>query len=198
VRAAHGDALELYTENTLKAAPPNAIILGTGDYRLFSFMYADAVGLRPDVVYVDPHLVPYDWYRARASRKLGAPVPAATRSGTDTLDLLARALALGRPVLVTDLFDAQIVHSFPTFPVGTMIRVLPRGTPQPPPDRVEQENLEAFAQYSRWDPAATDEWAKAVLPTYARPWIALARMFERRGEPDRGNVDRARAETWSR
>ncbi len=75
VHAEHTNALELYTENTEKSAPPRAVILGTGDYRLFSFIYADAIRLRPDVTYIDPHLLGYDWYRARASHEFGAPIP---------------------------------------------------------------------------------------------------------------------------
>ena len=34
VRAGHMNALELYTVNTKKSAPPRAVILGTGDYGL--------------------------------------------------------------------------------------------------------------------------------------------------------------------
>jgi hypothetical protein len=50
VRAGHTDALELYTENTETSAPMRAVILGTGDYRLFSFLYTGAIHLRPDVI----------------------------------------------------------------------------------------------------------------------------------------------------
>ncbi|MGH7437408.1 MAG: hypothetical protein ACRENE_17150, partial [Polyangiaceae bacterium] len=72
VRAAHTDVLERYAENTETTAPPHSVLLGTGDFRLFSFLYADAVGLRSDVTYIDPHLLGYDWYRNQASQRLGS------------------------------------------------------------------------------------------------------------------------------
>ncbi len=197
VRAGHTNALELYTVNTKKSAPPRAVILGTGDYRLFSFLYADAVNLRRDVTYIDPHLLSYDWYGRQAGRELGAPISVAEQSSDDAIALVEEAFSLGRPVFLTDIFDAQIVKSFPSYPFGTLIRVLPRGVSPPVPESVEQENLGVFAAFQRWAPVAReDEWAKAVLPTYQRPWIALARMFERRGDEARARVNRERSEEW--
>jgi hypothetical protein len=65
--------------------------------------------------------------------------------------------------------------------------------------RQTQENLDVFAGFQRWSAIAReDEWARAVLPTYQRPWIALARMFEREGNDARARVNRERAERWGR
>ncbi len=193
VQTEHSNVLELYTENTERSAPPRAVILGTGDYRLFSFIYADATKRRPDVTYVDPHLLGYDWYRGRASRELGAPI-----SSLDPTALADQALALGRPVLVTDVFDPQIVKVFRSYPLGTLIRLLPRDAPLPTPESVEDENVAIFARFERFAmPPETDEWARAVLPTYERPWIALARMFERRGNLARARANQERAKEWT-
>ncbi len=195
VRASHGDALELYARNTKSSAPPDAVILGTGDYRLFSFLYTDAIDLRPDVTYVDPHLLGYGWYRRRAGRQLGAPIS----SSGDVLALVDQAFALGRPVLLADIFDARVAGAFPSYPFGTMIRLLPRGTRPPAPESVEQENLGIFAAFQRWEPGSSDdEWARSVLPLYQRPWIALARMFERQGLDGAARANRARVEQWGR
>ncbi len=197
VRAEHTDALELYTANTEKSAPPNAVILGTGDYRLFSFIYADAMKLRPDVTYIDPNLLNYDWYRERAGRLLGAPIPEPVRRSVNTIALVDQAFALGRPVVITDIFVPQIVRVFPSYPLGTVIRLLPRDATLPPPDAVESENLAVFAGFERGAPVAeNDAWASAVLPTYQRPWIALSRMFERRRDEARAKVNTERAEEW--
>jgi hypothetical protein len=197
VRAAHTDALEVYTENTKAAAPPRAVILGTGDYRLFSFLYTDALRLRPDVTYIDPHLLGFDWYRRRASRDLGTSITVPAREAERDVALVDQAFSLGRPVLLTDGFDAELLKVFPSYPFGTLIRLLPRGTARPAPESVERENIDVFAAFKRWDPTARDdEWATAVLPTYRRPWIALARMFDRLGDPRRASLNRQRSEEW--
>jgi hypothetical protein len=98
---------------------------------------------------------------------------------------------------LTDIFDPQVLKAFPSYPFGTLIRLMPRGESPPAPESVEQENLRVFAGFRRWAPVAReDEWAKAVLPTYGRPWIALARMFERLGDERRARANRERAEEW--
>ncbi len=197
VRSEHTNVLEFYLENTEKSAPPRAVLLGTGDYRLFSFLYADATKLRPDVAYIDAHLVGYDWYRARASRALGAPISAPRDPPTDAIALVDQAFSLGRPVLLTDIFEPQLVKVFRSYPVGTLIRLLPRDAALPAPESVERENLDVFAGFERpKTEGEADEWANAVLPSYQRPWIALARMFERRGDPARARVNAGRAEEW--
>jgi len=197
VRAGHSDALEVYTKNTETSAPPQAVILGTGDYRLFSFAYAASAGWRPDVTYVDPHLLAYDWYRRSASRDLGAPIPPSPEPSTETIRVVERAFALGRPVVLTDGFDRGVLTAFRSYPLGTLIRLLPPGVTPPPPESVEHENIEMFAKFQRWSPLVRDdEWATAVLPTYQRPWVALARMFDRRGDDGRARVNRERSKEW--
>jgi hypothetical protein len=197
VHAAHTDALERYTENTETTAPPHSVILGTGDYRLFSFLYEDAIGLRPDVTYIDPHLLGYEWYRRRASDNLGARIAVPTQQSIDEVALVDAALSLGRPVLLTDAFDAELSKVFPSYPIGTLIRLLPRGTPLPGPDEVERENLAVFASFHPWDRTVRDdEWAMAVLPTYQRPWIALSRLFGRMGNDVRAKPNRERGMEW--
>ena len=197
VRAAHTDLLERYTENTETSAPQHSVVLGTGDYRLFSFLYTDAVGLRSDVTYIDPHLLAYDWYRNQASERLGSAIGKPGQPLNDEVALVEAAFSLGRPVLLTDAFDAGSTKAFPSYPVGTLIRLLPRGTSLPAPDDVEQENLAVFALFRPWDRTVRDdEWATAVLPTYQRPWIALSRVFERRGDETRAKVSRQRIADW--
>lgn len=54
-----------------------------------------------------------------------------------------------------------------------------------------------FASFRPWDRTVRDDaWATAVLPTYQRPWIALSRVFERRGDEARAMVSRQRIEDW--
>jgi hypothetical protein len=196
VRAAHADVLELYTENTERSAPRGAVIFGTGDYRLFSFLYMASTHARPDVTYIDPHLLGYDWYRRRASTELGAPISASVgEPSRDAIALVEAALSLGRPVLLTDVFEPSLVSAFPSYPIGTLVRLLPRGAPTPTPEKVEQENVTVFADFRRWR-SAGDEWADAVLPAYGRPWVALARVFERRGEPARARANWERGKEW--
>jgi hypothetical protein len=63
----------------------------------------------------------------------------------DTIALLDEALGLGRPVFVTDVFEPQIVKVFPSYPLGTLLRLLPRGASLPSPESVESEDVVAFA-----------------------------------------------------
>ncbi|MGH7437004.1 MAG: hypothetical protein ACRENE_15125, partial [Polyangiaceae bacterium] len=155
------------------------------------------VGLRSDVTYIDPHLLGYDWYRNQASQRLGSPIAKPAQALSGEVALVDEAFSLGRPVLLTDTFDPELTKIFPSYPLGTLIRVLPRGASLPGPETVEQENVAVFATFRSWDRTVRDdEWAAAVLPTYQRPWIALTRVFERSGDEARARASRQRADDW--
>ncbi len=181
----HSPAVERYLRNTLGTAPIDAVVLGTGDHRLFGFAYLQAVQMvRTDVTYLDPNMLRYDWYRERAERRLGFDLPDPVHGSLNTAKLAAAVLYAGRPLCLTDLFTPRIVRTFPSYPYGTLIRVLPAGQPVPPPAEVEAQNRRLFESYDLRYPVPRDHhtWAWQVHTEYARPWLALAEMFRRLGD----------------
>lgn len=197
VEAQHRGTVERYLKDTLRTAPKNAVILGTGDHRFYGFLYAQrALGLRPDVNYVDPKMLLHPWYRQRASRELGLPIVPPEHRNVDTAQLAAQVLAAKRPLLLADVFSPAIVQRFATYPIGTLIRVLPPGDAPPEPARLEQMNLDLAQQFDRkHGPAARDDgWARELQSTYGRPWFALGEAFGAARQPERAKANRRRAE----
>ena len=196
VRARHRPTVELYVRNALLAAPAGAILVGSGDQRLGGFLYARyALGLRPDVVFVNPRMLFEPWYLERVERSVGVPLPRPHDRQLDVVATLGALLRTGRPVLVADLFSPSAITRFPSYPVGPLIRIVPDPSDVPPPERVLDENEALAARFER-EPlplAGPDPWGDALLPDYARPWTSLADVYARAGDPDRAAALRQRA-----
>jgi hypothetical protein len=184
VRAHHAPDVERYVLDTLAAAPPDAILLGAGDHRFGGFLYAQrALGLRPDVVYLDVYLVSAPWYRARVGAQLGLELVAPRAGNLSTPELAAQLLATGRPTLLTHRFSDAIPRAFPTYPIGTLERVVATPAEVPDPSTLERMNQAAFAQmHPSVTPAPEGTWGGDLQHGYARPWLALATAFRARGE----------------
>ncbi len=174
----HSPAVERYLENTLESSPSRAVILGTGDHRLFGLAYLQgAAGLRPDVTYVDPIMLHYPWYRSLVSGRLGMPLPAPQGGSVSTAELAKLVLDSGRPLLLANVFTQRIVTSFPSYPQGTLIRILPRGHRPPSPSEVRALNTELLGRFRLDYPEPRDphSWAWHVHQEYLRPWRVLGR-----------------------
>jgi hypothetical protein len=174
----HSPAVQRYLENTLESSLPRAIILGTGDHRLFGFSYLQGVlRMRPDVTYIDPRMLHYAWYRERQSRLLGVALAAPQAQSLSTVELAQQLLQTGRPVFLSNAFTPRIVATFPTYPHGLLIRVLPPGTLPPPPDPVLVLNLDLVNRFRLDYPDPTDphSWAYSVQQEYAKTWDTLRR-----------------------
>lgn len=201
VRGRHRPTVELYVENALLAAPADAVILGSGDQRLGGFLYARyALGARPDVVFVNPRMLFEPWYAERIERAVGVPLPRPRDRELDMVAYFAALLATGRPVMVCDLFSTTGTARFPSYPIGPLVRLLPRLEDVPGPERVLRDN-EALAgrfEHEPWPPPGPDPWGDALLQDYARPWLALADQYERAGHPEQAAALRVRAERTSR
>jgi hypothetical protein len=196
VREHHRPTIELYARNTLDSAPKDAVILGTGDHRLYGFLYAQhALGIRPDVVYLDPNMWRYRWYRRHLGPALRHAIYEPDGPSVSTVALAESVLATGRPLLMANLFTTAITQELPSYPFGTLIRVLPRGTAPPSPDEVERTNLQLDAGFRRElsPPKRPGTWASDVHEAYARPWFALAKAFAVQGLSERSEASRARA-----
>lgn len=184
VREHHRPDVEYYIVNSLWTAEDGAVIFGTGDHRLYGFTYAREVErIRPDVVYVDPMMLHYPWYEARVEAQLGFELRGIEEGRVDTRYLAQSAFVAGRPVYLTNQFSDAIGATFPTYPIGTLIRVLPQGHRPPPPDTLEEQNVaEALRyRYADTDPTNVNGWAHHVQQTYYRPWRVLADAYEAAG-----------------
>lgn len=82
-------------EPALQRAPPQAILLTTGDQTTFTFWYLHHVeGQRPDLILVDSNLFAFDWYRQRLMHHH----PALRRLARDDLASFRSANRGQRPV----------------------------------------------------------------------------------------------------
>jgi hypothetical protein len=194
----HGAMLEAYVLDTLRTAPPNAVLLGSGDARVFGALYEQvARGIRRDVVFLSPLLLHYDWYRRRAGAALGFSLATPERGSVDTVALARRILQSGRRLFLTDVFSAAIPRRFPTYPVGTLIEVLPEGAPLPSAHDLERQNVDLFATY-HIDGAVLDAaraGSRGAREAYTRPWRALAAAFGASGDGDAALRNERRAAT---
>lgn len=184
VRAHHAPDVERYVLDTLATVPRGAVILGTGDHRFGGFLYAQrALGLRPDVVYIDVLLAPADWYRARIGAQLGLEVVSPRAGSLSSSELAAQLLATGRPVLLTNRFSDAIPRAFPLYPIGTLERVVATPAEVPDPPTLERMNQAVFAQmHPSVTPAPDGTWGGDLQHGYARPWLALAAAYRAAGD----------------
>ncbi|MBX3219987.1 MAG: DUF2723 domain-containing protein [Labilithrix sp.] len=203
VRADHRPTTELYVRNVLTTLPENAIVLASSDDVIGGFLYARcALGLRPDVDVISPHLLLSDWYPRRLSAKLGYEVvrgvrrPGAEHPTLSGPALLTQTLATGRPVFLTAWFVPQLATSFPSYPVGPLIRVVDRPEAVLAPGPLLALNERVFERLDlEGVPAPPGTWAGARAADYARPWLVLAQAFERGGDPTAAAWCRERART---
>lgn len=186
VREHHRPDVEQYLENSLRTAADNSVLLGTGDHRVYGFWYERYVEQnRTDVLYVDVMLLHYPWYRERIERALGFPLEGVSEDTVDTRRVAASVLARARPLYMTNRFSDGISRSFATYPIGTLIRVLPPGSRPPPPEQLEAMNVDVAIRYTYppTDPVDPDGWAAHVQLDYTRPWQALANAYDAMGRP---------------
>ncbi len=173
----------LYIENTLRAAPPDALIVGTGDHRWGGFLYARyALHERPDVLYLVPATMTQAWYRRDMQDLTGVSFETPAHRAVGPKTLMARLLATGRPVLYTDWPDevADTQH----YTVGTLMRVLRPGEDPPRLEAVEAMNVETFSRYELEStlPEDVHGWGYLLEGDYARPWGELGSAYGKEGQ----------------
>jgi hypothetical protein len=173
----------LYIENTLRAAPDDAILVGTGDHRWGGFMYARyALHLRPDVVYIGPGTLTQAWYRHDMQALTGVSFETPAHGPVGPKTLMARLLATGRPLFYTDWPEPEVAGT-PHYSVGTLMRVLREGESSPAPKELEAMNREAFSKYEL-EPTPPEDvygWGYALQGDYARAWGELGEAYAKEG-----------------
>lgn len=199
VRFEQDPTVERYLRDALDTLPPRAVVLGTGDHRTLGFPYLQrALGLRRDVLFVDPRLLPMPHYRARIERRLGRPFPFPATRSIPTVPVAETMLATGRPLFLTNVFTPSIPRALPVYPEGIVLRVLPSGQRPPPPDQVLSRNEALFARYRvRPGRRILAPWQAAAQAEYTRAWVTLADTAAAAGRPDVAAPLRARAESYA-
>ena len=195
LRARHRTGVALYADDALLALPDRAIVLGTNDARFGAFLYAQ-YGSASDPTSPSSTRAsssPPGNLRARRARaRLGAP------SGA-RLDARRRAAPRrhardGAPG-VRDRRVLRRGRARPSYPIGPLIRLVASPADLPSPDDVERANAALADRFAR-EPLplpGPEPWSDALAVDFARPWDALANLFDCRGESARAAACRARA-----
>jgi hypothetical protein len=187
--------VDLYIKNTLRAAPENALIVGTGDHRWGGFMYARyAIHMRTDVLFLVPGTMTQAWYRHDMQEMTGVSFDTPSHRPVGPKTLMGRLLATGQPLFYTDWPDGA-VESTPHYTVGTLMRVLREGESPPPAEELERMNVEAFSKYEleATPPEDPHGWGFGLYGDYARAWGELGQAYEREGNPAKAQACFARA-----
>jgi hypothetical protein len=184
--------IERYLTAAVRDLAPDAVILGQGDVELFGFNYVRrALRVRPDVRYVDVHLLRRSWYHAAVGRD--APDLALPYDPRTThLYHLVDAVAAKRPTYLT-ISLARLAPDLPLRPEGLLARVQVPGQPAPAPATLEAAAERAFAELGPLPPPR-DAWGAYVRDQAAEPWRVLAHAYGRAGDAPRALACRARAD----
>jgi hypothetical protein len=131
----------------------------------------------------------------REAERVGVPIALGADDRLDLVALVANLLATGHPVFLAGFVPNGIERSFPTYPYGPLVRVLPPGTLPPSPDTVERANVELLSRFrlEPTPPSSPNGWGGLVHTDYAAPWLALADVFARDGNLVRARACRHRA-----
>jgi len=180
---AQSAAVENALRATLSALPAKSVVIVTPENTYFGMGYLQQVlGVRRDVTVISWPMVKSPEYRARAAARTGLRFEA-PRGGVLGEALAEQVLARGQPLFI-DAYGGGIARAFPTYPLGLVFRVLPRGTPPPPPAEVYAENRALLdAQDLAYPhPLEGDEPAAEVHVFYARSWSMIAGALQAAGD----------------
>ena len=175
-------AVEHAVRGVLRGLPANAVVIASGDIPYFGTGYLQvACGERPDVIYIYWRSIAIHWYRDRLARR-GIAIETRT-DATPSVQIAEQILASGRPLFV-DLSVGKVLQVFPSYPYGTLFRVLPRGQPRPSLDEVAALNRAWFAaldlHYAH--PGIEDEFPTMIHDGYAATWQIIADGYAKAGK----------------
>jgi hypothetical protein len=174
----HSLASDRCASNILRSLPPNAMLLVAEDYMFFGSLYQQlVVGERPDVTVIAWGQLLDPAYRARLAARSGltSVIPPDKKA---SLAISFDALAKGRPLFV-DPSQMNIIRTFPTYPYGILLHVLPVGTKLPDVHEVLAINKTIFENY-RFDypiPDRDDDYAAHIHERYAGAWRVIGRAL---------------------
>ena len=174
VARVHTRAVEAYAHNVLRMLPPNAVEIVSADAFFYAQGYAQwALGERQDVVVVGWPAMGLAWYRDRVGAR---GVVAQAGDEPAIVRLVQHQLAIGHAVFV-EPNQRDVLRAFPYYPLGPLVRILPRGEQPPPVADAVAQNRAAYAAFDLAYPypGPDDEWPTIVHERYAQTWATLAR-----------------------
>ena len=184
---AHSPAVSRGVENMLRSMPEGAAIITAYDDLYCGSNYLQAAeGLRPDVRVLTPAID-----GDTLARHGVAPIDeiASIPPGPQ----LARALMMKRVPVFVDPSRTDVLTVYPSYPYGTLMRVLPPGTALPSLDEMTAINTkvyEAFViDYSI--PSTSDDFASFAQRRYADPWVYIGGKLDAAGR--KGDAQRSYA-----
>lgn len=195
---AHRPTVELYAQNVLQSLPQNAVLIGTGDHRLYGIRYVQRTqNVRPDVIYLDATMLLYPWYRALIERRYEVVLDG-VQDETHVLSprtLMASLQAQGRPVYLTNVFAESIPRNFALVPHGAVHEVLRPGQSAPPLDAMFERTRRTMTAYAFEETVPRPgTWGALAFDDYALVWRRLANAYRAAGNEEAAS----RCETFAR
>lgn len=179
----HSPAVQNAVRNMLRPLPPNAVVIVSEDSLYFGSAYVQLVlGERPDVTVIAWGQLLNPEYRQRLRERSGivALTPGDKFASTAIAnDVLRRGLSM-----FVDSTKNQVLQTFPSYPFGSLFRVLPPGSPRPPIADVFAENKAIYESFDLDYPRPTrdDDYAAHEHERYARIWSIIARALAADGK----------------
>jgi len=200
-RSRYTPAMELYAEHVLATAPEDAVILGTGTHRFLLMEVARRLDKqRPDILFLEMHMLGRDWYVERIKSRSGLDIPFSNRAPKtgaariDTPRLRAVLEQSGRPFFLTDRFAPNRFTSDELTPHGVLWRVGPDTTPAPELVAANRTRFESFSLPDPMPTAESDGWSWTLYVEYGQLWANLeARCVEAKDDACAAEARRWRA-----
>jgi len=199
IREYNRPTVENYIRNSLRSAPPNAIVVAGGDHRLFGFLYVQkALGLRQDVRVVNPGPLPQRWYREEMKAQTGVDFETPRGGPIGPITMANRLVATGRPLFYADWIDpklSQVRHDS----IGTLMHVLTDSDRGFGTEALEGANEALFRDFFLETSVPKDShgWGALLMTDYARPWLELANAYGAQHRMDRAEACVARAREFT-
>lgn len=201
VAALHRPTVEHYLRNTLVTLPDDAVVVTSGDHRLFGYLYLQrGLGLREDVTIISPTMLFRPWYRRGVEEDLGLALPMVGERTLDMVRLADAILGSGRPLFLGNvgMNYEPILAAFPNRPFGALVKVEGVGASSPTAAETEVETLDLFSRYTLEERPPNDPYGigRRVFATYARPWHYLAATYSEQEQPARASAAEQRASAF--
>lgn len=194
----HSPAVERAVQNMLRPLPHGAVVIVSEDDLYFGSAYVSLVrGERSDVTVISHGQLLNPEYRGRLHERRGI-VMLTPGDKMPSLRIADDVLARQQPMFV-DGGLVNILSTFPSYPYGTLFRVLPRGATRPPIEEVFELNKEIYETFDlRYAaPSADDHYATHAHKRYARIWWIIARALAANGQQHDARVASEMANTLS-
>ena len=175
---AHAPTYERYVRNVLVTLPPDAVVITMADELYFGGAYLQTLmDQRRDVTIVNWSLLVLPWYRRRVEQ--WGIVPDHSH-GSITVRLARHVFEQRRPLFV-DRELAHLLKDFPSYPLGTLVRILPPGTPQPTLDDIAQQNRDVYERFELTEERPDAPWPRELHRMYAQTWQIIAQGYTSAG-----------------